>query len=119
MRYRSFFARVAKLISSIPPEVNASRRRGLVRIATSRSEEHTSELQSRLHLVCRLLLEKKKNNKNRSKLTAATVPFGLKAKAAKAVNLLMAIRLLPHAVVAALILGRGGGEIDVQRMLGA
>src|SRR2546429_2400442 len=27
----------------------------------SRSEEHTSELQSRLHLVCRLLLEKKKN----------------------------------------------------------
>src|SRR2546429_6131320 len=31
-----------------------------------RSEEHTSELQSRLHLVCRLLLEKKKN---RSSLT--------------------------------------------------
>src|SRR2546422_3418756 len=30
-------------------------------IWTSRSEEHTSELQSRLHLVCRLLLEKKKN----------------------------------------------------------
>src|SRR5687768_18605324 len=28
--------------------------------ARSRSEEHTSELQSRLHLVCRLLLEKKK-----------------------------------------------------------
>src|SRR2546422_11010576 len=28
--------------------------------ATLRSEEHTSELQSRLHLVCRLLLEKKK-----------------------------------------------------------
>src|SRR6478752_8602214 len=28
-----------------------------------RSEEHTSELQSRLHLVCRLLLEKKKQNK--------------------------------------------------------
>src|SRR5687768_18008048 len=29
----------------------------------SRSEEHTSELQSRLHLVCRLLLEKKKKKK--------------------------------------------------------
>src|SRR2546429_2447690 len=29
----------------------------------TRSEEHTSELQSRLHLVCRLLLEKKKNTK--------------------------------------------------------
>src|SRR2546422_7259444 len=28
-----------------------------------RSEEHTSELQSRLHLVCRLLLEKKKRNR--------------------------------------------------------
>src|SRR2546422_5467099 len=31
---------------------------------THRSEEHTSELQSRLHLVCRLLLEKKKDEKN-------------------------------------------------------
>src|SRR2546422_5989249 len=30
-----------------------------------RSEEHTSELQSRLHLVCRLLLEKKKNKKEK------------------------------------------------------
>src|SRR2546422_8322099 len=30
-----------------------------------RSEEHTSELQSRLHLVCRLLLEKKKKKHNR------------------------------------------------------
>src|SRR2546429_3972237 len=29
-----------------------------------RSEEHTSELQSRLHLVCRLLLEKKNENRN-------------------------------------------------------
>src|SRR2546422_9398467 len=29
-----------------------------------RSEEHTSELQSRLHLVCRLLLEKKNHKKN-------------------------------------------------------
>src|SRR2546422_1528114 len=32
--------------------------------ARSRSEEHTSELQSRLHLVCRLLLEKKKKQKH-------------------------------------------------------
>src|SRR2546422_4523189 len=40
-----------------------------------RSEEHTSELQSRLHLVCRLLLEKKKQTPNSpvhgSGLTAA------------------------------------------------
>src|SRR5689334_24272251 len=34
---------------------------------SSRSEEHTSELQSQFHLVCRLLLEKKK--KTESKLT--------------------------------------------------
>src|SRR5687768_17834335 len=32
--------------------------------ARKRSEEHTSELQSRLHLVCRLLLEKKKKNQH-------------------------------------------------------
>src|SRR2546422_7469405 len=32
--------------------------------ARARSEEHTSELQSRLHLVCRLLLEKKKREDN-------------------------------------------------------
>src|SRR2546422_6940237 len=31
-----------------------------VKVPANRSEEHTSELQSRLHLVCRLLLEKKK-----------------------------------------------------------
>src|SRR5437660_6571245 len=33
----------------------------------ARSEEHTSELQSRGHLVCRLLLEKKKTNKHTSR----------------------------------------------------
>src|SRR2546422_2479126 len=40
------------------PERDELRRRG-------RSEEHTSELQSRLHLVCRLLLEKKKKKRMR------------------------------------------------------
>src|SRR5699024_12067431 len=42
----------------------ACRAEGLARRASSldpRSEEHTSELQSRFDLVCRLLLEKKKN----------------------------------------------------------
>src|SRR5256884_3748669 len=34
-----------------------------------RSEEHTSELQSRLHLVCRLLLEKKKTENRASQST--------------------------------------------------
>src|SRR2546429_2593992 len=36
-----------------------------IHLSHQRSEEHTSELQSRLHLVCRLLLEKKKQNKRR------------------------------------------------------
>src|SRR2546422_6665491 len=37
-----------------------------------RSEEHTSELQSRLHLVCRLLLEKKKTKNKQSLLNVPT-----------------------------------------------
>src|SRR2546423_8622139 len=36
-----------------------------------RSEEHTSELQSLAYLVCRLLLEKKKNNTNIEKCTSS------------------------------------------------
>src|SRR2546429_6819895 len=40
----------------VPTDVGA-----IVNGVVERSEEHTSELQSRLHLVCRLLLEKKKN----------------------------------------------------------
>src|SRR2546422_1495244 len=47
-------------------EVLRRRRRALLPLVRSRrSEEHTSELQSRLHLVCRLLLEKKKKHTNR------------------------------------------------------
>src|SRR2546422_3018789 len=48
-----------------------------------RSEEHTSELQSRLHLVCRLLLEKKNRTKlqphdpHRQDETQSLSPFGL------------------------------------------
>src|SRR2546427_7227071 len=38
--------------------------RGLVLSAKLRSEEHTSELQSQSNLVCRLLLEKKKNEQH-------------------------------------------------------
>src|SRR3712207_9508099 len=46
-----------------PDELQEAIRRGAIEIlddATIRSEEHTSELQSRQYLVCRLLLEKKK-----------------------------------------------------------
>src|SRR3712207_7628075 len=41
------------------------RRRAPMRPDAPRSEEHTSELQSRQYLVCRLLLEKKKKTKQR------------------------------------------------------
>src|SRR5216684_2857900 len=51
------------LFRSRPPDPAPSPRRrspGAAAARPHRSEEHTSELQSRLHLVCRLLLEKKK-----------------------------------------------------------
>src|SRR5690348_17383922 len=38
----------------------------------ARSEEHTSELQSPVHLVCRLLLEKKKKQTSRTTITSRT-----------------------------------------------
>src|SRR3989449_2200214 len=52
-------------ISAAPAELTPPR--GYFVLATlneERSEEHTSELQSRLHLVCRLLLEKKKKKQH-------------------------------------------------------
>src|SRR2546422_7061907 len=45
-----------RTVTGFPPPACTSSTRG----RPARSEEHTSELQSRLHLVCRLLLEKKK-----------------------------------------------------------
>src|SRR2546422_8325127 len=44
-----------------------------------RSEEHTSELQSRLHLVCRLLLEKKKHRRQMSPVHPPPCYFSWKA----------------------------------------
>src|SRR2546429_3521288 len=38
------------------------------KLTSARSEEHTSELQSRLHLVCRLLLEKKKKEQKKIRI---------------------------------------------------
>src|SRR4051794_41613658 len=46
-------------------QINARRQRHLLRYG-GRSEEHTSELQSPVHLVCRLLLEKKKKKINKT-----------------------------------------------------
>src|SRR2546429_5992835 len=59
------FESAGKRLSGKMRKGNVSLRRCLAQAARAismRSEEHTSELQSRLHLVCRLLLEKKKNN---------------------------------------------------------
>src|SRR2546422_3185017 len=55
------------LIGARPRTVSKIPQRIEVAVLDDRSEEHTSELQSRLHLVCRLLLEKKKKKKNNTK----------------------------------------------------
>src|SRR5689334_24096748 len=63
------------LFRSPPPSASPSAREAVPRRAArtrgprpcraTRSEEHTSELQSQFHLVCRLLLEKKKKKQNK------------------------------------------------------
>src|SRR2546422_2609934 len=53
----------ARIISSTSIDI---RLRNIIEVG--RSEEHTSELQSRLHLVCRLLLEKKKKKKRNNSI---------------------------------------------------
>src|SRR5256886_5878167 len=45
-------------------------------VATARSEEHTSELQSQSNLVCRLLLEKKNHQRRRRRLSPRRLPRG-------------------------------------------
>src|SRR2546429_5178724 len=54
--YTTLFRSAFTAVLPLPKRSYATPTRGV----RSRSEEHTSELQSRLHLVCRLLLEKKK-----------------------------------------------------------
>src|SRR2546422_5391465 len=60
--FRSLFRRRRAVARRPDPEPTVPQRRGegVPGRHRLRSEEHTSELQSRLHLVCRLLLEKKK-----------------------------------------------------------
>src|SRR5260221_2955797 len=59
-------------------EPGASRRGSLCALPLTRSEEHTSELQSHSDLVCRLLLEKKKNNKQ--DIEGTTTPTALQTR---------------------------------------
>src|SRR5436305_3814819 len=60
--------------ASIPPRIMGQRNvysaAGMVFLGLGRSEEHTSELQSRPHLVCRLLLEKKKEKPQLSRVAS-------------------------------------------------
>src|SRR5690606_41829003 len=55
-----FAAKKLATITSVAPVKPESRMLMGPRVSAARSEEHTSELQSRENLVCRLLLEKKK-----------------------------------------------------------
>src|SRR2546430_12043049 len=72
------------LFRSIKPAAHGPRHRAVgvqprllyfraCRIGVHRSEEHTSELQSQSNLVCRLLLEKKKKDRNPRTVTHRTV----------------------------------------------
>src|SRR5256885_11925711 len=60
-------------LPEIPQHSHAMAASGTTGQATSRSEEHTSELQSPCNLVCRLLLEKKKKIHDNSFLTSSCI----------------------------------------------
>src|SRR2546422_4001372 len=61
--YTTLFRSVTNTLPSPMKRLGTSCARHHGSTTDVRSEEHTSELQSRLHLVCRLLLEKKKKNR--------------------------------------------------------
>src|SRR2546429_1273567 len=79
--FRSLFGLVGALLqhnAHVPVQAQAF-------LGRKRSEEHTSELQSRLHLVCRLLLEKKKNYNTRSTSRGEMLSWLLPPHAARTV----------------------------------
>src|SRR4051812_49585993 len=65
--YTTLFRSCSSRLRSAAASSSSSERRR--RPAGRRSEEHTSELQSHVNLVCRLLLEKKKKNSTRKTLS--------------------------------------------------
>src|SRR3989442_11916296 len=73
MQERVEAARDVRARLALHPAQRGRRGRRPLRPSPARSEEHTSELQSRPHLVCRLLLEKKKNEPQ-IRLEAAPTP---------------------------------------------
>src|SRR2546429_2749450 len=85
---RSSAAEDTRISARAHPSYALTRQRGFAKMArpdksresrhharAKRSEEHTSELQSRLHLVCRLLLEKKKSPSPGKTAGSTSVPF--------------------------------------------
>src|SRR2546422_3917243 len=68
--YTTLFRSPLAIADALDDERHGLRARVLREVLETRSEEHTSELQSRLHLVCRLLLEKKKHAPTRTSATA-------------------------------------------------
>src|SRR3989449_6334502 len=70
------------------PSPCSSARAASIAALSARSEEHTSELQSRLHLVCRLLLEKKKRwpDKSRHALPRPTTDRGQRVRRVRCVR---------------------------------
>src|SRR5258705_2589250 len=74
--------------STIPLQRNTSSLSGIVELPAlvSRSEEHTSELQSLRHIVCRLLLEKKKNNAMRRDCARRGVPSSTTRRPARSAS---------------------------------
>src|SRR5947207_6923107 len=65
--YTTLFRSVGSKQIELPAGELAIAQRKLPDVFTSRSEEHTSELQSHSDLVCRLLLEKKKNRERQAR----------------------------------------------------
>src|SRR6266498_363548 len=67
----------------------------MLRCVAERSEEHTSELQSRPHIVCRLLLEKK-NNSTPALMTVGPLRGAVLSLAAPAVAMMACFFFLSH-----------------------
>src|SRR5260221_7699818 len=69
----SLFDKVEYIAQSVICRADFQGKTGFL-VDSSRSEEHTSELQSHSDLVCRLLLEKKKHNRCLAPLTSIAAP---------------------------------------------
>src|SRR5437868_12778314 len=75
--YTTLFRSVPRVFSSKSLQHLACVHRDQNGLLVKRSEEHTSELQSRFDLVCRLLLEKKKKETIQTKISPRTSPSPL------------------------------------------